>query len=43
MTTKDAQAAETPAFQMPQPAAAQQMMMLLGLANANDSKQFPCL
>ncbi|XP_072147928.1 uncharacterized protein [Setaria viridis] len=45
MTAKEAQAAETPAFQQPEPAAAlpipstsaAQMMMLLGLANANDS------
>ncbi|CAL5055722.1 unnamed protein product [Urochloa decumbens] len=44
MTAKEAQAAETPAFPQPdQPAAAipsssaAQMMMLLGLANANDS------
>ncbi|CAN6280086.1 unnamed protein product [Urochloa humidicola] len=43
MTAKEAQAAETPSFQHPEPAdaipssSAAQMMMLLGLANANDS------
>nr|XP_034572343.1 uncharacterized protein LOC117836920 isoform X1 [Setaria viridis] len=45
LTAKEAQAAETPAFQQPEPAAAlpipsssaAQIMTLLGLANANDS------
>ncbi|CAN6233576.1 unnamed protein product [Urochloa humidicola] len=42
MTAKEAQASEKPAFQLPEPvpalpSSAAQMMMLLGLANANDS------
>ncbi|CAN6274557.1 unnamed protein product [Urochloa humidicola] len=42
MTAKEAQATENPAFQLPEPvpalpSSAAQMMMLLGLANANDS------
>ncbi|CAO2047614.1 unnamed protein product [Urochloa humidicola] len=42
MTAKEARATENPAFQLPEPvpalpSSAAQMMMLLGLANANDS------
>ena len=49
LTAKEAQAAETPAFQQPvlqsdlaaaPPSSAAQVMMLLGLANVKDSKDF---
>jgi hypothetical protein len=49
LTAKEAQAAETPAYQQPvpqselaaaPPSSAAQVMMLLGLANVKDSKDF---